>query len=68
MRWVMITEHRARLARTGPRSHSRLLCLCGAGRIPGDILIMTKLDRLGRDAIDVSSTVRTLAEMGVRVC
>jgi putative DNA-invertase from lambdoid prophage Rac len=29
---------------------------------------MTKLDRLGRDAIDVSSTVRTLAEMGVRVC
>lgn len=25
------------------------------------------LDRLGRDAIDVSTTVRTLAEMGVRV-
>ena len=33
----------------------------------GDILIVTKLDRLGRDAIDVSTTVRTLAEMGVRV-
>ena len=33
----------------------------------GDVLIVTKLDRLGRDAIDVSSTVRTLAEMGVRV-
>jgi putative DNA-invertase from lambdoid prophage Rac len=33
----------------------------------GDILIVTKLDRLGRDAMDVSSTVRTLAEMGVRV-
>jgi len=33
----------------------------------GDILIVTKLDRLGRDAIDVSTTVRTLAEMGVKV-
>ncbi|TDQ34022.1 resolvase-like protein [Phyllobacterium brassicacearum] len=30
-------------------------------------MIVTKLDRLGRDAIDVSSTVRALAEMGVRV-
>ncbi|NKX68292.1 recombinase family protein (plasmid) [Labrenzia sp. 5N] len=34
---------------------------------PGDVLIVTKLDRLGRDAIDVSSTVKTLADMGVRV-
>ncbi|MBY3027444.1 recombinase family protein [Rhizobium leguminosarum] len=33
----------------------------------GDILIVTKLDRLGRDAIDVSSTVKALAEIGVRV-
>lgn len=33
----------------------------------GDILIVTKLDRLGRDAIDVSTTVKMLAEMGVRV-
>lgn len=33
----------------------------------GDILIVTKLDRLGRDAIDVSTTVRRLTEMGVRV-
>lgn len=33
----------------------------------GDILIVTKLDRLGRNAIDVSSTVKTLSEMGVRV-
>ncbi len=33
----------------------------------GDVLIVTKLDRLGRDAIDVSSTVKALAEMGVRV-
>ncbi len=34
---------------------------------PGDILIVTKLDRLGRDAIDVSSTVKALADGGVRV-
>jgi len=34
---------------------------------PGDVLIVTKLDRLGRDAIDVSSTVKMLAENGVRV-
>ncbi|WOU04821.1 recombinase family protein [Pseudomonas aeruginosa] len=33
----------------------------------GDVLIVTKLDRLGRDAIDVSSTVKVLAGMGVRV-
>lgn len=33
----------------------------------GDILIVTKLDRLGRDAVDVSSTVKQLAEIGVRV-
>jgi putative DNA-invertase from lambdoid prophage Rac len=33
----------------------------------GDVLIVTKLDRLGRDAIDVSTTVRTLEELGVRV-
>jgi len=34
---------------------------------PEDVLIVTKLDRLGRDAIDVSSTVKMLAENGVRV-
>ena len=33
----------------------------------GDTLIVTKLDRLGRDAIDVSCTVALLAERGVRV-
>ena len=33
----------------------------------GDVLIVTKLDRLGRDAIDVSTTVKALAEIGVRV-
>ena len=33
----------------------------------GDILIVPTLDRLGRDAIDVSSTVKALAEIGVRV-
>ncbi len=33
----------------------------------GDVLIVTKLDRLGRDAIDVSATVKMLAEIQVRV-
>lgn len=33
----------------------------------GDVLIVTKLDRIGRDAIDVSSTVKALGGMGVRV-
>lgn len=33
----------------------------------GDVLIVTKLDRLGRDAIDVASTVAKLEEMGIRV-
>jgi len=34
---------------------------------PGDVLVVTKLDRLGRDAIDVSTTIAKLEEMGVRV-
>jgi putative DNA-invertase from lambdoid prophage Rac len=33
----------------------------------GDILVVTKLDRLGRDTSDVLATVRCLAEMGVKV-
>jgi len=32
----------------------------------GDVLIVTKLDRLGRSALDVRSTVEKLAGMGVR--
>jgi len=34
---------------------------------PGDVLVATKLDRLGRNAMDVSSTVTKLADLGVRV-
>ena len=34
---------------------------------PGDILIVTKLDRLGRNAMDVRATVETLAGTGVKV-
>lgn len=45
------------------RGFSRLMDKLEAG----DVLIVTKLDRLGRDAIDVSTTVKALAEMGVRV-
>ncbi|WP_282353058.1 recombinase family protein [Pseudomonas sp. PS01303] len=33
----------------------------------GDVLIVTKLDRLGRNAMDVRQTVETLAENGIRV-
>ena len=33
----------------------------------GDILVVTKLDRLGRDAMDVSGTVAMLEKIGVRV-
>jgi putative DNA-invertase from lambdoid prophage Rac len=33
----------------------------------GDVLIVTKLDRLGRNAMDVRATVEKLANMGVRV-
>ena len=31
------------------------------------MLVVTKLDRLGRDAVDVSTTVARLEKMGVRV-
>lgn len=34
---------------------------------PGDVLIVTKLDRLGRNAMDVRTTVEALAAHGVRV-
>jgi putative DNA-invertase from lambdoid prophage Rac len=33
----------------------------------GDVLVVTKLDRLGRDAIDVSTTVAKLETLGIRV-
>lgn len=34
---------------------------------PGDVLVVTKLDRLGRSAADVQITVELLAKMNVRV-
>lgn len=33
----------------------------------GDVLVVTKLDRLGRNAIDVQSTVKMLESKGIRV-
>jgi len=33
----------------------------------GDVLVVTKLDRLGRNAMDVRATVERLATLGVRV-
>jgi putative DNA-invertase from lambdoid prophage Rac len=34
---------------------------------PDDVLVVTKLDRLGRNAIDVAMTVEKLVALGVRV-
>ena len=34
---------------------------------PDDVLVVTKLDRLGRNATDVRATVESLAAIGVRV-
>lgn len=34
---------------------------------PGDVLVVTKLDRLGRNAMDVRTTVELLTGMGVKV-
>ena len=34
---------------------------------PGDVLVVTKLDRLGRNAMDVRSTFEQFASSGVRV-
>lgn len=34
---------------------------------PGDVLVVTKLDRLGRNAMDVRATVEALTGLGVRV-
>jgi putative DNA-invertase from lambdoid prophage Rac len=34
---------------------------------PGDVLVVTKLDRLGRNAIDVGLTVARLEAMHVKV-
>ena len=34
---------------------------------PGDVLVVTKLDRLGRNAMDVRATVEQFASSGVRV-
>lgn len=34
---------------------------------PDDVLVVTKLDRLGRNAMDVRATVEQLDKLGVRV-
>ena len=63
------------------RSHRQAHCYCGSSAInqrPGfmklvdrmeaeDVLVVTKLDRLGRNAIDVATTVKRLEADGVRV-
>ena len=37
------------------------------GLEPGDVLVVTKLDRLGRDAIDIRSTVELIEQSGIKV-
>ncbi len=34
---------------------------------PGDVLVVTKLDRLGRNAMDVAATVDRLEQLGIKV-
>jgi putative DNA-invertase from lambdoid prophage Rac len=51
------------IAATQRRGFARLLDRLEAR----DVLVVTKLDRLGRNAMDVGATVATLADMGVRV-
>ena len=51
------------VAATQRRGFARLLDRLEAG----DVLVVTKLDRLGRNAMDVGSTVAKLAGLGVRV-
>src|SRR3546814_13534867 len=41
--------------------------VCSSDLEDGDVLVVTKLDRLGRNAMDVASTVADLDRMGVRV-
>jgi putative DNA-invertase from lambdoid prophage Rac len=36
-------------------------------REPGDVLVVTKLDRLGHSAMDMAPTIAKLAELGIRV-
>nr|QTX14980.1 Serine recombinase, PinQ/PinR-type [Klebsiella pneumoniae] len=43
------------------------LPVCSTEWKNGDVLIVTKLDRLGRNAMDVRKTVEQLAASGIRV-
>lgn len=51
------------VAISGRKGFSRLLDKMESG----DVLVVTKLDRLGRDAVDVTMTVAKLEKMGIRV-
>ena len=76
-----IRSGRSRLPRSGWRSRTVTETVSGSSAIeqrPGfmklldrlehdDVLVVTKLDRLGRNSIDVQTTVNKLAERGVRV-
>lgn len=50
-----------------PIARRKGFCLLLDKMEKGDVLVVTKLDRLGRDAIDVSLTIAKLAEAGIKV-
>ncbi len=60
----IITETISGSMATAPRER---ISTVRARTAKGDVLIVPKLDRLGRDAIDVSTTVTKLEEIGIRV-
>jgi putative DNA-invertase from lambdoid prophage Rac len=62
--WRVVTETISESVATAQRrGFTRLL-----DRLePGDVLVVTKLDRLGRNAMDVGGNVARLASIGVRV-
>jgi putative DNA-invertase from lambdoid prophage Rac len=61
--WVVTETISGSVATAQRRGFTRLLDRLEAG----DVLVVSKLDRLGRNAMDVGSTVAKLAGMGVRV-
>ena len=60
---VIVETVSGSVALTQRKGFTRLLDKMEAG----DVLVVTKLDRLGRDAVDVSTTVAKLEELGIKV-
>lgn len=50
-----------------PAMERKVFCQILDRMEPGDELVVTKLDRIGRDVMDVTATVRLLASRGIKV-